>query len=239
MTKALAIAIAIVLVRPAFADPGPPCEADSCDITPIDPGPRPWILRGECREDDVVGYRRCASFGQWAAPALGPHFAFELGAGWRHLVAPPVPAVAVTRMVGGVASSAADLVTSALRARVVAHGFYAGLELELGDLTGRAYPYGAFTQTGALAGLHAALGPFDLGGEVLVGARSLDRPVDLDPAMKVWVTTPVVELRARVELWLSPWITLAGLLGAGVLDRSEWFGSLAVGFHTRTYGGER
>ena len=91
-----------VIARSAFAEPGAPCEADSC-VTPLDPGPRPWIFRDECREEnDIVGYRRCTSFGQWAAPAAGPHFAFEVGIGRRHLVAPAVaPADLAARIVGG------------------------------------------------------------------------------------------------------------------------------------------
>lgn len=222
----------------AVADRGAPCEADSCDV---DPGPRPWILSDDCRETtDVVGYRQCGAFGQWAATAREPELVLDLGVGLRNAVIHPIdrPSIAARGTVGP-SSTESVIATSIIRVTGGARGFYAGLELELGDLTGRVFKYGALVQSGAVVGAKLPLGPLDIGGELFVAARNLKRPVDDDHTALASVTDPVIEVRARVELWLSPWLTLDGALGAGVLEASEWVISVNIGLHTRAFGGER
>jgi hypothetical protein len=53
------------------------------------------------------------------------------------------------------------------------------------------------------------------------------------------VTSAVIEVRARGEAWLTPWLTVAAEIGAGVLDRSEWLALVEAGFHTRAFGAKR
>jgi len=222
----------------AAADRGAPCEAGSCDV---DPGPRPWILDNECQDaSDVVGYRQCSSFGRWSAAAAGPQLVFAAGVGVRHVVVPAVPAVASARgtTVEGTPVSDGDITTTVFRVTGVERGFYAGLEVELGDLTGRAYPYGSFLQSGAVLGGQLRLGPVDFGSELLAAGRSSKRVGRNQPAAAS-LAEPEVELRARAQVWVSAWLTIDGALGTGLLDRSERFAAVTLGFHTRSFGADR
>jgi hypothetical protein len=72
-----------------------------------------------------------------------------------------------------------------------------------------------------------------------VAGRHLRGAVDDTHAGSASVIEPVIEVRARVEVWISPWLTLGGELGAGVLQRSEWVGLVDLGFHARAFGGQR
>jgi hypothetical protein len=239
----VALAIASVVIAPGLvrAEPGGRCEGGTCDV---DQGPRPWVLTDDCQEtSDVVGHRRCGQFAQWSAEERDPDLFLELGVGVRHVMAPrPVvtdqPTSSARTTTGPAPTPLADIVTSELRLGRAFGAFYAAGELVTGDLTGKAYTYGAFIQGGGVFGVEEPLGPFDVGAEAMVGGRSVRLATNINllaPADTGWV----VEARAHAALWLTPWITLGAEVGAGVIDRSEWVGAIMLGVHTRAYGGRR
>jgi hypothetical protein len=194
-------------------------------------------MSDDCREgSDVVGYRHCGGFGQWSSPARELQLVFGAGIGIRRATSAST-AVARSVVDGGGASSDV-LLTNEFRVAAAKHGFYGGLEVEIGDLTRRAYRYGGFVQGGGLLGVEAPVGPIELGAEALVGGRST-RHGSVDHPATAADVEPVVEVRARLDVWLTPWLTVGGTLGSGVLDRSEWDGVVMVGFHSRAFGGER
>ena len=232
--KGLVLSVLLVSTV-AAAEPGGRCEGGVCDV---DNGPRPWILTDSCHEDhDVVGYRRCPGFG-WAAGARGPDISVEAGVGWRHVVAPAVPAMTTARTASG-SAPLADIATSEFRIAVGLRGFYGGLELAVGDLTRRTYSYGAFVQGGVVGGVQIPLGPFVIGAEVQGGGRSERLTHNINNNMAPAVTSAVVEARVRVGIWVTPWLMIDGAIGAGVLDRRERLATLGLAFHSRSYAGER
>lgn len=230
------LAAAVLLVSAvAAAEPGGRCEGGVCDV---DQGPRPWVLTDSCHEDhDVVGYRRCPDLG-WGRGQDEPDVAVEAGLGWRHVVAPPVPAMTATRTASG-ADPLADIATTELRITVGLRGFYGGVELSIGDLTRRTYSYGAFVQGGAVGGVQVPLGPLVLGAELAGDGRSERLTHNINNNKAPAVTSGVVEARARVGVWVTPWLTIDGAVGAGILDRHERMATLGIAFHSRSYAGQR
>jgi hypothetical protein len=62
---------------------------------------------------------------------------------------------------------------------------------------------------------------------------------DCEQSTSVSGFAPVAEVRARGELWLSPWLTAGATIGTSVLERHTWMGGLYLGVHTRAFGGDR
>lgn len=235
MKRALPLVLALApgVVR---AQPAGRCEGDACEA---DPTPRPWIFSDDCRDtSDVVGYHRCAHFGQWDASDRDPELALEIGFGLRHIVAPrPIVTDATARVAGG-SPPMADIETTELRATRAWGSLYLGGELSIGDLSHHTYPYGGFIQGGGVLGVVEPLGPIDLAAEALVAGRSIRLATNINRLAPA-ATEAVVEARVRMAWWLVPWMTITGEAGAGVLDRSEWVAVIGVGIHTRTFGGRR
>ena len=229
------VVLVLLVCASAAAEPGGRCEGGVCDV---DDGPRPWILTDSCQEKhDVVGYRTCPGFG-WSRDENEPDITVEPSLGWRHVVAPAVPGTMVARSASG-SSPLADIATSELRITVGLAGFYGGLELAVGDLTRKTYSFGAFVQGGAVAGVQVPLGPFVVGGELVGEGRSERLTHNINDNKAPAVTSGVVEARVRVAVWVTPWLTINGAVGAGVLDRSERVATLGVAFHSRSYAGQR
>jgi hypothetical protein len=214
------IALAVLAISSTVAaEPGGRCEGGVCDV---DDGPRPWVLSDSCHEDhDVVGYHRCPAF-DWGRAEDEPDVSVEAGIGWRHVVAPAVPAMAATRTASG-SAPLADIATSELRIAVGLGGFYGGVELAVGDLTRRTYPFGAFVQGGVVAGAQLPLGPIVLGAELLGGGRSERLTHNINNNKAPAVTSGVVE----------------GAIGSSVVDRRERMATLGVVFHSRSYAAQR
>ena len=49
-------------------------------------------------------------------------------------------------------------------------------------------------------------------------------------------TERVVEGRARADVWISPWLTLSGVVGTSLLGDDGCMAGAALGFHTHAYG---
>jgi hypothetical protein len=234
MVKRAALAAVLAMAPAAAAEPGGRCTGDTCDV---DHGPRPWILRDGCTDvSDVVGYRTCDEFGSWSEPTRGQQILVAVGARLRHVVIPPFGVAA--RSATPTSDTGDDLVTTAIRVAGAEHGFYLGLELELGDVLHHTYPYGAFVQGDAVAGGNLTLGAFDAGAELAVAGRNVERIVDFEHLPEATYRAFVLEARAHADAWLTPWLTVGIELGAGLLERSEWLAGVTAGFHSRAFGDE-
>ena len=231
-----ALVIVSLLAASANAEPMGPCEGGVCDI---DHGERPWVLTDDCREDhDVVGYQHCRRFGEWSRAAREPDLAVEVGVGVRHVLSPPVPPMMMLAR-GAELARYADLAAGDVRFTAGAHGLYAGVEIAMGDLTRDTYAFGAFVEGGGIVGARLALSPFEIGGELFAGGRSIRLTHNINDNKASADRYGVVEVRAIAGAWVTPWLLLEASVGTGILDREEWLATIGVAFHSRSYAGER
>ena len=201
----------------------------------------------------VVGYRSCAPFGAWSTTARLPRVSVEVGV-WSSMIDLGGVDVggSVThtdgtsysyRVVGSELGGDAEVV--GVRTRLVAHrgGLYLGLEGGVGGVvqgaTDHQAPMGQVdltSETGAVA-----VGGVVLGGRVFAGRRGVSvASTSVHGACVVedvhWSGEPTVELRARGDLWLTPWITAGAYLGRDALG-GQTSGGLDLGFHLRAFDG--
>lgn len=161
---------------------------------------------------------------------------------------------------GGGDASAAAAVASNLRIGVgLGHGLYAGIEGELGALTNtparvEMMSSGVFgapeieARTALLfggagfVGARVSHGRASLSIEGAGGARNVRYRYAssyryCDEVSIVDVVTPVLEARARAELWLNPWFTVGAQAGSNVAAKGDWMTGFYLGIHSRAFGG--
>jgi hypothetical protein len=92
---------------------------------------------------------------------------------------------------------------------------------------------------GGVAGARWSAGPVTLSGEVFAGTRMVQ--VELQSHYGVCDTTDydrtwsaVLEPRARLDWWVTPWTTLGAFAGTDVLSSSRVVG-VSLGGHTRAF----
>lgn len=246
-------------------------SGSSWSYTPTSSGDSSSTVSTGCVEDnDVVGYRQCTKFGAWGTNLRMPRFFLELGTNVRQFEGLGSHSGTVThgvesfsyRMVMPDSDTLATAVTSTMRLGIgTRHGFYAGLEGELGGIGAQSgsvemQAQGSFgsPQLDAATGMY--MGAFGIAGvrgsagratfaiEGAGGVRSeryrfastyhLCETTDV-----IAVTDGVVEARARAELWLNPWVTAGVSLGTSVVHRDDWLAGAYFGFHSRAFGGGR
>jgi hypothetical protein len=197
----------------------------------------------QCVDDtDVVGYRRCPSYGVWGENLLAPYVFVDLGVNSWHFTTPggdESPSTA--RSVSSVSSSSASSATSAARtkSRMLTYDERVGVGMRYGLYVAFDFELGAFasqpsTSSGLLAlvsaGIEHRLGPITLGGEVTGGVLAYS------PANSTTLDSQrVLEGRARADVWITPWLTLSGVVGTSLIDQG-WMAGGALGFHTHAYG---
>ncbi|MDB4957405.1 MAG: hypothetical protein JWO36_4974 [Myxococcales bacterium] len=189
---------------------------------------------------DVVGYERCSRYGSWGQNLLEPYMFVDLGMNVRHFAAASGPSGVAYRGTRPVTTSGSqEAVTFDERLGVaLSHALYLGLDFELGnfaslDESTSAAPDMLVAGLAAF-GLRGGLGPIALAGEVAVGGMAYSFPSD-----KSLRTTELVEVRARGELWLSPWVTVGAQIGTSIVEKDQWIAGLYIGFHTYSYAGDR
>lgn len=158
----------------------------------------------------------------------------------------------------------AATVTTARLGVGLARGFYLAAEGELGGLSrtaGRAEMtsagmFGAPSITpssslvagaNAVAGIHGVLGAAgrgSFGAELAGGVRSItyyyeSHYLSCVSTTSHSVSTPILEARARAQLWLSPFVNLGASAGASVIDRGAWMAGVHLGFATKAYANLR
>ena len=142
----------------------------------------------------------------------------------------------------------------------LAHGIYAGLEGELGTLVTPASASAEMMTTGtfgspeisqghglvlggfAVAGVRGAVRHASLGVELAGGVRSVQYSFDsayhdCQQSTTITATSPVVEARARAEMFLGPWLTAGATVGTSVIAQHDWLAGIYLGVHSRAYGG--
>jgi hypothetical protein len=213
----------------------------------------------------VVGQPGAPKFGLWSLSPMMPHFTSTLGMAYEQFTSLFGKGASVTGPSTTSASTTRTLAAKGRGASVIdhavmsyvgggvgfKHGFYGGIEAGIGGLvderetlTGANGPAQAgqslLVEALGIAGWRARFGRISLGFEAAGGARSAsyDFPADAPPAQQTDVrsTGAVLQTRVRAELWLTPWMTLGGELGASMLDRDEWLGGMVFGMHTRSWG---
>jgi hypothetical protein len=155
----------------------------------------------------------------------------------------------------------AAVVTTARLGVGLARGFYLAAEGELGGLSrtaGRAEMtsagmFGAPSITPssslvagahAVAGILGAAGRGSFGAELAGGVRSItyyyeSHYLSCISTTSHAVSTPILEARARAQLWLSPFVNLGASAGASVIDRGAWMAGVHLGFATKAYANLR
>lgn len=189
---------------------------------------------------DVVGYRDCPGYGAWGNNLRDTYVFLDVGVTMRHY--------AWRGDVNGAArstspvSSANEGVDEAFLfdervGFLLTHGLYTALDFELGDISdSRPTNPGAhaIVVDGLVSlGLRGGLGPFVLRGELAGGVMAASSTTRDLP------TEGMLEARGRVDLWLSPWVTIGGAAGASLIRQGDWLVGLYIGFHTWSFGGDR
>ena len=184
---------------------------------------------------DAFGNRQCPHFGAWAANLRVRHLFMELGSNIR--VFPNLLPSGPQRQPSDVAMTVNFRIAMNL-----AHGFYAGIDGELGGLTeagvltGVAPSSGVVVAGALVAGARTTIGPAAFALEGAVGGLAVIYGVD---GATIDSGRPLAELRGRAELWLDPWITGGAVVGTSVLESQDWMFGLYLGLHSRAFGGER
>jgi hypothetical protein len=197
-----------------------------------------------CAEDknDVVGYRRCTTYGMWGASLLEPYMFIDLGANLRHFGASQRPQPVARASTPGTTDSSSSGGSRALmfdeRVGVqLGHGLFLAFDFEFGDMAASQNPgpnERVFAVDGLVSlGLRGSTGPLSLQAEVAGGA--MQSSYANQPEL---MTDPMLEGRGRVDWWLTPWLTIGGAAGASFIQRGDWMVGLYVGFHTWSYAGD-
>lgn len=127
------------------------------------------------------------------------------------------------------------------------HHLYAGAELDRGDLSGSITTPAAFRQTGGemgptsdvvgnytslrlLLGIRAHAGMISAGGELAAGVHRAEFTTPLGVELgTVEANSTLLEARARMDLWLTPHISLGAMVGAD--DQQDLSAGLVLGLH--------
>ncbi|HVV85724.1 MAG TPA: hypothetical protein VHE35_21845 [Kofleriaceae bacterium] len=213
---------------------------------------------------DVVGYRTCTPYGAWSTIAQLPKVSFDLGL-WSSMVDLHGVDVAGSmthsdgthysyRVVGSDLGGDADAVGVISRLLLHHGATYAGLEGAAGgvvtDNSERTTPMAGFDLSsrgstvavgGVVAGGRVFAGRVSVGGELMAGVRGIAVASTSTHGACVsddvhWATSPTVELRARGDLWLTPWFTAGAYLGRDALG-GQTSGGVDLGFHLRAFDG--
>jgi hypothetical protein len=190
---------------------------------------------------DVVGYHHCPWYGSWGSNLLDPYLYLDLGMNVRHFGAHSGPVLAARSSTPGGTSSGGGDMALTYDERIgygIAHGLYAAIDFELGNFADtdptRTNTRDVVLDGLASLGVRGGIGPLALSVELSGGAMVSSYPTQAD--MK---TDGLLEARARVDVWLAPWFTIGGSVGASLIEEGSWMAGLYLGFHTWAYAGDR
>jgi hypothetical protein len=231
MTRLIALAFLCVIGARTTAIADPMADADPLAVV----GHRNPLDTDPCIDsDDVLGYRQCSQFGDWANVRLAPQLVLEAGMTLRHV--PAGSLAAIHRDFAAVATSPSAppgwMEAAAFRALVgVGRAGYVGIETDVGEQETGGMQDAVVDYLG-IVGVAYTIGPFDVGGELALGGTALSSASFVDSEL-------IIEPRARIELWLSPWFTVGGEVGTNLLIQGAWMTGAYIGFHSYSYGGLR
>jgi len=201
-------------------DHSPPCVADGTD---------------------VVGYRHCPWYGAWGSNLLDPYLFVDLGMNIRHFASHGGRALAArTTMPPGAGTRTEGDTALTFDERIgygITHGLYAAIDFELGNFADNGSRSGTrdvVLDGLASLGIRGGIGPVALSVELSGGAMVSSYPSQADVQ-----TDGLLEAHARADVWLAPWFSIGGAIGASLIDRGDWMAGLYLGFHTWAYAGDR
>lgn len=216
---------------------------------------------------DVLGRRQCGHFGEWAMPRILPPVAVEVGSSVRSFALTGLHFAGridhgadgsyAYRMTGGGTSDAAA-VGADLRI-VAGRRWYAGAEASIGGIaadetameavTVEAMDGVTFAPTmqlhvagGVVAGVRMPVGRLTVSGELFAGGRMIQAEIAsaygyCETVVHARDHAVVVEPRARVDLWVSPWMTVGAFAGADLATADARVFGLYLGGHARAFDG--
>jgi hypothetical protein len=195
-----------------------------------------------CVDDrsEVVGYRQCTRYGSWGTNLLDPDMFVQVGMNMRHF-AGSAPMSSARSTAGTEKSPGGGDDALMFDERIgypLTRGIYMAFDFELGNFNNpdskhtneRDFVLDGLVSLGARGGL----GPFSIGAEVAGGVMQSSFP-----SQQTESTDGILEARGRAELWLAPWFTVGGAIGASIIDRGDWMAGLYLGVHTWAYAGDR
>lgn len=204
-----------------------------------------------CQETDpVVGYQSCSRFGSWGLLARMPALTLEAGGLFHRFRETDL----VDRSSGTVAArtlspSGSSLTASGVQFRLTLSPFgpfYVAAESDWGlvgaseirDASGAPYEPGIggyFAMRGVVGVRSRATSSTTAGVEVAGGWRMTTWGTPNENTGTIGAAGADVQVRARGEYWMSPWLTLNATVGTSVLARGDWMATLSVGIHARAF----
>jgi hypothetical protein len=184
--------------------------------------------------NDVVGYRRCPAYGAWGENLIAPYVFVDIGFNVWHFTLPqsnPPVARAASSIMQPPASTSSEEHALTYDERVgvgFRYGLYIAFDFEIGAFGSQ--PSSSDLLALVSAGLDHRFGPITIGGELTGGVLAYSS--ETVPGL---IGEGVLDVRGRADLWLTPWLTIGGVLGKSVLGEG-WMGGVALGFHTHAFG---
>lgn len=222
-------ALILALVLPpatVFADDA--ADDDGYRVYGADPCPN---------HDGIVGRRTCPRYGEWAID--WPAVTVTFGLGMRHLAPTPVPqtslrsasAVTTTSTTEDPSTSSRYSISEQVAIAPNPLTFFA-FEVEFSPsrpdhLAPGERQFSAASQL--VAGLRGGGKLLRIGAEIAGGMRIVDSEGDQDDF--------VLEVRARGDIWATPWVTFGVLVGRSLIDRGDWVTGISLGTHTNAFDG--
>lgn len=188
-------------------------------------------------ERGVVGRRPCP-YGVWGEALEEPYVFMGIGVYMRRLPRQaPASGVAARRIGPAIPLGDADRsLTVAQRFGIAMAPFlFAGLETEIAPTIAETLEPGARSYAAGLQGLVGLQGgtkTLELGVEVAGGIRFIDTAGEHGTGEEL-----LLEARARLDLWLTPWVSIGGTIGASLIDQGDSIIGIQLGLHSYAYGG--
>jgi hypothetical protein len=179
----------------------------------------------------------------WSCEALpstdcapDPDVMVGVGVNLRHFAAPTRDVAA--RSTEPITDSAPNALTATERLGFqLLHPLYGALEVELGNFTytgtesSRSARDILLVGAGAI-GLRGNLAFAALGVELAGGGMAYSHPDD-----RGLRGAPLLEVRGRADIWLTPWFTVGATLGTSLIRDHEWLAGVSLATHTAPFGG--
>lgn len=176
-----------------------------------------------CHEvSHVVGHRTCTRFAMWSG---GPSLWYDLGAAALRFDAD---------------NARVDAIVGRVRSQMgFGRGIYFGSEIDVGSITSNPPladvvarttmtdpASGIVAQGKVIGGFHTGAGSLTLASDLAFGVRM----ASFAPALPI-DTAILLEVRGKVDFWLTPFVTLGVGTGVNVLDHHDITVAMTVGFH--------
>ncbi|HEU4611081.1 MAG TPA: hypothetical protein VFS15_03350 [Kofleriaceae bacterium] len=173
------------------------------------------------------------------ACAPDPDVMVGVGVNLRHFAAPSRDVAArSTAPTPSPTDSAPNALTATERLGFqLLHPLYGALEVELGNFTytgtesSRSARDILLVGAGAI-GLRGNLAFAALGVELAGGGLAYSHPDD-----RGLRGAPLLEVRGRADIWLTPWFTVGATLGTSLIRDDEWLAGVSLATHTAPFGG--